>query len=108
MRLPRNTLRTLVLTISFLALAAALPPSVNPGEGYYFPGRLRGRAPGVRRTVVGGHGVVILPGDAPPEAERDGTARVRIGGASYRVASGVNTVIDGVPIEDYTPVGEEE
>jgi hypothetical protein len=63
------------------------------------------RQPNARRTVIGGHGVVIMPGSAPVQVDGQETTRITVGGSSYQVAAGVDTVIDGVPVEEYTPVG---
>lgn len=64
------------------------------------------RGPHARRTIVGGHGVVILSGSAPVNVEGQETTKIRVGGASYQVVAGVDTVIDGVPVEEYTPIDE--
>lgn len=58
-----------------------------------------------RKTVIGGHGVVILPGNAPVNTE-DGqeTRKIAVGGLTYQVVAGVDTTIDGVPAEEYTPI----
>lgn len=45
----------------------------------------------------------MLPGSAPAKVDGQETTKIRIGGSSYQVAAGVDTVIDGVPIEEYTP-----
>jgi hypothetical protein len=34
------------------------------------------------------------------------TTKIRIGGSSYQVVAGVDTVIDGVPVEEYTPIDQ--
>jgi len=49
--------------------------------------------------------VVILPGSAPVTTE-DGqeTRRIAVGESTYQVVAGVDTTIDGVPVEEYTPV----
>lgn len=49
--------------------------------------------------------MVILPGNAPVKTE-DGqeTRKIAVGGSTYQVVAGVDTTIDGVPVEEYTPV----
>ena len=64
------------------------------------------RRSNVRRKTVGGHGVAILPGSASVEVDGQETTRISVGGSSYQVVAGVDTVIDGVPVEDYIPSDE--
>lgn len=47
--------------------------------------------------------MVILPGSAPAEVNEGETTKISIGGSTYQIAPGVDTVIDGVPVEEYTP-----
>lgn len=52
---------------------------------------------------------MILPGNAPVEVDGQETTKIRVGGSTYQVVAGVDTEIDGVPVEEYVPVdgGEE-
>jgi hypothetical protein len=47
-----------------------------------------------------------MPGSTPVQVDGQETTRITVGGSSYQVAAGVDTVIDGVPVEEYTPVDE--
>ncbi|KAK4246593.1 hypothetical protein C7999DRAFT_33025 [Corynascus novoguineensis] len=99
----QRVIRVLVLALQFVAFAAALPNSISRGQDSS-PGASPGRQPIARRTVIGGHGVVMLPGKAPIETDGQDSAIVKIGSSNYRVVAGIDTVIDGVPVKDYTPV----
>jgi hypothetical protein len=59
------------------------------------------------RTVIGGHGLVILPGSTPIETPEEGGQESRVisvGGSTYRVVAGIDTTVDGIPIEDIESV----
>ncbi|KAL2193875.1 hypothetical protein P885DRAFT_63650 [Corynascus similis CBS 632.67] len=103
MNFSQSVFQVLVLALQFVASAAALPNRISRGQDSS-PGASPGRQPIARRTVIGGHGVVILPGKAPIETDGQDSAIVKIGSSNYRVVAGVDTVIDGVPVRDYTPV----
>ncbi|KAH6615821.1 hypothetical protein B0J18DRAFT_493652 [Chaetomium sp. MPI-SDFR-AT-0129] len=103
-----------LIILSLLALASSLPHPIDSIQH-----SKRSQPPKTRRTTIGGHGVVILPGGAPAEVNGgEPTTKISIGGSTYQVAPGVDTVIDGVPVEEYTPgddddggvrgIGEEE
>ena len=60
-----------------------------------------------KRTVIGGHGLVILPGSTPVDAPKEGGQESRVisvGGSTYRVVAGIDTTVDGIPIEDIESV----
>ncbi|KAK4148977.1 hypothetical protein C8A00DRAFT_38443 [Chaetomidium leptoderma] len=103
-----------LLALHLVAFADALPIPINLGQPLIdgprspFPHakptyRFQPRSE-ARRTVVGGHGVVILPGSGPIEVDGQETTKITVGGSTYQVVAGVDTVIDGVPVEDYIPV----
>lgn len=66
-----------------------------------------------KRTVIAGHGVVLLPGNAPYEAGKGGEQQearvIPIVGGTYRVVgTGDDLTVDGVPVEEVDSVPVEE
>ena len=97
-----RSLTTILLFAWLLLLTASVSASPrNPA------------AKNTKRTVIAGHGVVLLPGNAPYEAGEGGEQQearvIPIVGGTYRVVgTGDDLTVDGVPIEEVDSVPVEE